>query len=292
VAPLLFLSLLTIVLAFSVGLLLRQALKQREIVEVTIVEKEDLSAQKEELALKLNELELSCQELAEANLGYEKELQAKHEEIQRLREQVRRAVSPEVLAGYVERIDEMGVQLADFSERIGQLQAENRLLSGENVQIRSALDQVTAISNELQSENLEMAEQIREASILNLSDIQVMPLRDTRRGERETTRARRADKLRICFTIQKNTLAHAGDHTFYFQLTGPDNQLLAYGAPEEFGFQEQRLPLSHRERVNYQNVEKTACVVFDYPSGFEKGNHQLRIFSGDNELWHGFFELN
>lgn len=290
--PMLFLSLLTLLLAFSVGLLLRESLKQKEAVETTIMEKEDLSQQKEELIVKLDELEQSCLELAEANLGYEQELAEKKEEINRLRERVRQAPSPEVLAGYMEQVREMDLQLEDYGERIAKLQEENRLLAGENVQMRTALDQVTAISSELQSENLEMAEQIRSASILNLTDVQVTPMRETRRGERETRRARRTSMLQICFTIQRNTLAQAGDHAFYFQVIAPDDRVLISPGQESFMLREQQLPLSLKENIDYQNIEKTACVVFNYPSGFEKGMHQFRIYSGENELWHGFFELN
>jgi predicted nuclease with TOPRIM domain len=291
-APVIFLSLLTLVLAVSVGLLLRQALKQKEIVEVTVLEKQDLSAQKDSLIGKLNELETAYQILVETNTGYQQELLARQEEIQRLREQIRQAVSPEVLAQCIGKIEDMKVQLGEFRERMSQLQAENRVLSGENVQIRTALDQVTSISNELQSENLEMAEQISRASILNLSDVEVVPLRDTWRGERETMRARRADKLRVCFTIQKNTLAHAGEHTFYFQFLGPTNEVLENQFQESVDLQGQQTDLSHKENIIYQNAEKTACVDFDYPAGFEKGTHQLLIFSGEHELWRGLFDLN
>ena len=291
-APVIFLSLLTLLLAVSVGLLLRQALKQKEIVEVTVIEKQDLYSQKEVLIQKLNDLEAAYQILVSANAGYRQELLSKQEEIQRLREQIRQVGSPEALALYISRIEDMNVQLDDFRSRINQLQSENRVLTGENVQIRSALDQVTAISNELQSENVEMAEQIRRASILNLSDVRILPLRETRRGERETLRASRADKLRVCFNIQKNTLAEAGEHTFYLQFLGPNNQVLDNGFQGAFDFQGQQVSLSHIESINYQNAEKTACVDFDYPAGFEKGTHQLRIFSGGNELWRGLFDLN
>ncbi len=291
-APVIFLSLLTLLLAVSVGLLLRQALKQKEIVEVTVIEKQDLYSQKEVLIQKLNDLEAAYQILVSANAGYRQELLSNKEEIQQLREQIRQVGSPEVLALYVSRIEDMNVQLDDFRSRIDHLQSENRVLTGENVQIRSALDQVTGISNELQSENMEMAEQIRRASILNLSDVRILPLRETRRGERETMRASRADKLRVCLNIQKNTLAEAGEHAFYLQFLGPNNQVLGNEFQESFDFQGQQISLSHKESIYYQNAEKTACVDFDYPAGFEKGTHQLRIFSNGNELWRGLFDLN
>lgn len=291
-APVIFLSALTLLLAVSVGLLMRQALRQKEAVEVTVLEMEDLSAQKEVLIQNLNDLEEAYQLLVSTNAGYRQELLERKEEIQRLREQIRQVGSPEVLALYISRIEDMNGQLDDFRTRIEQLQAENRVLSGENVQIRGALDQVTAISNELQSENLEMAEQIRRASVLTLTEVRINPLRETRRGERETLRASRTDILRVCFTIQKNTLAQAGEHVFYIQFLGPNNQVLANDFQGHFDFQGQQVSLSHKESIYYQNTEKTACVDFHNPAGFEKGTHQLRIFSGGQELWRGLFDLN
>lgn len=292
VAPVIFLSLLTLLLAVFVGLLLKQALKQKEFVEVTEIEKEDITAQKDALLLQLTELESAYENLARLNADYELEILAQKEEIQHLRSQIRRVGSPEALALYIARIEDMNLQFEGFQEKIHQLEAENRVLSGENVQIRSALSQISTISDDLQRENRQMAEQIDRASILSISEVQIVPFRETRRGERETLRARRAEKLRICLTIPKNLLAHTGDHEFFFQITGPDNQVLENEFLGNFEFSGQQIKISHKEDINYQNVDTTACIVFDFPAGFEKGGHQLRIFSDRQELWRGLFELN
>jgi hypothetical protein len=292
VAPIVFLSLLAIVLAVSVGLLLRKALTQQETVRVTMLEKDALGLQKQELVLKLDSLDRAYDDMAEANTLLEQEIRAQQAEIRRLRNLVQQAVSPEELAHCVEQMEAMGREMALLSDRIRLLEEENRTLSGENVQFRSALSQATVLRDELQEANREMSEQIERAGRLEVASVEVVPLRETRRGDRETTRATRAGKLRICFVIRENQLARTGEHEFYFQILCPDNEVMGPQPPVTLPLNGQETAMSFQEAIRYGNQQQETCVVFKPEDGFEKGTYQLRLFTADRELWRGLFALN
>jgi hypothetical protein len=291
VTPILFLAALSLVLAISVGLLLRQALKKAEVIQIVTIEKEALNTQRDSLLVQLDILESEYDIFLAQNQDFEQQVSIQKQELNRLRALVLQGVSREVLNECEKRIDELSFDLSEFQNEISLLNAEKQMLSGENQQMRTALQQMSDLNLELENKKQELSDQIERASALKITQVTAQPIRERRRGAQETHRARYTDNVKVCCVILENPLARAGSYDFYFRIIDPDQKILNTDGVSETMHQEVQIEISDMRTVSYNNIEMEQCFVFDYPDGFQKGVYHVEIFTEDNELWRGVFEL-
>ncbi len=290
-APILFLALLSLVLAISVGLLLRQALNKADTVHIVTIEKLALTNQRDSLLVQLDLLETAYDSLLVKYQDFGLQVSFQRQELNRLRSAIQSGVTREVLAQCEKRMQELSVELSEYQDQLALLNAENQMLSGENMQIKTALQQMSERNIELEQQKQELADQVEMVSALKISQVAVRPTWERRRGVQETDRARRTDHVQVCFVIQENPLARAGDYNFYFRITDPDQRLLVADGVTETVYQGEQQNITDIKTVIYENAEIYQCFAFDSPSGFQKGIYHVEIFSEDKELWRGNFEL-
>mgnify|MGYP000076608358 CR=1 FL=1 len=98
-----------------------------------------------------------------------------------------------------------------------------------------------------------------------------------------TERARRSDKIKVCFTVAKNTLTEAGDKELYVQVIDPKNNVL--GSNDQIQFDDQVLNYSLISRFNYENRNLNICEYISQldDSNFEKGSYKVNVFN-DKEM--------
>ena len=94
-----------------------------------------------------------------------------------------------------------------------------------------------------------------------------------------TERARRSDKIKVCFTVAKNMLTEAGDKELYVQVIDPLNNVL--GSNDQIEFEDQVLNYSLISRFNYENRNLNICEYINEleDSKFEKGRYIINVFS-------------
>jgi regulator of replication initiation timing len=292
IAPFVFLTVIAVVLAVAVAVLLQQLFQYRSMYEAAAVEKTVVTDERDDLIEQLNELDAAYQALMVEHTDLSGQLERERAEIARLRRQISSGVTVTQVAEYRARIQELETQLNDYREQVEMLLAENQALSGENLQIRSTLQQTAAQKQALERQKDELAAQVKKASVLRISNLEATPLRERRRGDRETSRARRADKLQFCFTINENPVATAGSKDFFFRLTGPDNQVKGITPEKVFDYQGEAIHYSFKETIQFQNVEKNTCAQWVQEVPFESGTYHVTIFSEGEEVGHAHFELD
>ena len=68
-------------------------------------------------------------------------------------------------------------------------------------------------------QNTELATVVKDASALQTVGLVGMGVIERSSGKQiPTERARRSDKIKVCFTVAKNTIAEAGDKELYAQI--------------------------------------------------------------------------
>lgn len=291
-APVLFLSVLAVLLAVAAGLFMRKSLQQSREIMIVASEKQALTDQKEQLLMELNEIEASYQELSASYSQLEEAFQEQKEEIRRLRMQIHTEGSRQALEQYDRQIKEMALQLNDYQEKLDLLEENNEVLNSENQQMKAALLQAASTHSNMQQEILEMEAQMRRASGLKIYGVSVTPFREGRRGDRETSRARRTDKLKVCFTIQENLLARIGEYPFYFRVIDPAGNLLKPGSGHSFQYDLEEMSASFREDVLYEGKELSLCVELSCENSLEQGTYLLEVYVEGRPLYSGRFELN
>ncbi|MEF3078959.1 chromosome partitioning protein ParA [Winogradskyella poriferorum] len=178
-----------------------------------------------------------------------------------------------------------------LQEEMDELLAENDRLKVENEYLATSLDSTqvqlaerTVFTDSLLVQNTELANVVEDASALQTVGLKGMGVIERRSGRQiPTERAGRSDKIKICFTVAKNTLAEAGDKELYVQVIDPKNNVL--GSNEQVQFEDQVLNYSLISRFNYENRNLNICeyIAESDDTDFEKGRYQINVFN-DKEL--------
>ncbi len=169
---------------------------------------------------------------------------------------------------------EMDVLLAQNDS----LKIENSYLATSLDSTRVRLEERTMFTDSLLVQNTALAEVVENASILNTVDLKGFGVIERTSGKLiPTERARRADKIRVCFTVAKNTLVQAGDQELYVQVIDPNSNTL--GANEQVVFEDKTLNYSVVSKFNYENSNLNVCEFVTSSYEFEKGRYVVNVFN-------------
>ena len=109
------------------------------------------------------------------------------------------------------------------------LMTENDALKVENSLLASSLDSTnvqlaerTVFTDSLLSQNTQLATIVENAAVLQTTALAGAGVIERSSGKLiPTERAKRSDKIRVCYTVAKNTLVGAGDKELYVQIIEP-----------------------------------------------------------------------
>lgn len=174
-----------------------------------------------------------------------------------------------------------------LQEEMDILLTENDRLKVENQYLATSLDSTnvqlaerTMFTDSLLVQNTELAGVVRGAATLQTVGLVGMGVIERSSGKQiPTERARRSDKIKVCFTVAKNMLTEAGDKELYVQVIDPKNNVL--GSNDQIEFEDQVLNYSLISRFNYENRNLNICEYVSPPkdSKFEKGRYKVNVFS-------------
>ncbi|RCW90829.1 chromosome partitioning protein ParA [Winogradskyella arenosi] len=186
-----------------------------------------------------------------------------------------------------------------LQEEMDVLLVENDRLKGENQYLASSLDSTqtqlaerTMFTDSLLVQNTQLSTVVKDAAALQTVGLVGMGVIERNNGKQiPTERARRSDKLKICFTVAKNTLTESGDKELYVQVIDPSNNVLGSNAQVEFD--EQVLNYSLISRFNYENRNLNICEYIDEleDSKFEEGRYTVNVFNDKALISSSEFEL-
>ncbi|MBO6880544.1 MULTISPECIES: chromosome partitioning protein ParA [Winogradskyella] len=178
-----------------------------------------------------------------------------------------------------------------LQEEMDVLMAENDKLKVENEYLATSLDSTqvqlaerTVFTDSLLVQNTELATVVEDAAALQTVGLIGMGVIERSSGKQiPTERAKRSDKIKVCFTVAKNKLTEAGDKELYVQVIDPKNNVL--GANEQIQFEDQVLNYSLISRFNYENRNLNICEYINVleDSKFEEGRYKINVFN-DKEL--------
>ncbi|MFT4095250.1 MAG: hypothetical protein QM640_16590 [Niabella sp.] len=158
--------------------------------------------------------------------------------------------------------------IGELNGQIGRLEAEVTQLKGENQELTARNTHLTAEKEVLNqnlatrtAENDELANTVDVASTLSASGMSITPIKEKRNGkEKETSFARRVDKLQIAFNIE-NRITTSGPADLYVIVTDPKGTIV------------QNTELGSGAMTTRQDGDRnfTAKVPVEYETGTRKG---------------------
>ena len=186
-------------------------------------------------------------------------------------------------------IEQLKTNIAGYQETIERLEGEKLVLAGERDVARKERDSVGVVKDSLNKE-------VNLGSTLHASNIKLQPIQVKRNGkEVETSKAKRADMMRVIFDLDENRIAPTGDKEIYVAITAPDGSPLAVEAlgSGRFSLEDGTEKLyTAKKTVAYVKGEKqTVSMDWKQNSDFKPGDYSVEIYHNGFRIGQGKVNL-
>ncbi|WP_299761139.1 hypothetical protein [uncultured Dokdonia sp.] len=171
--------------------------------------------------------------------------------------------------------------LLNETERLAKLQAETQ----------DALEKATKAQSTLEDDKRALEEKISLGAQITASNLVVRGVIQRNSGKFfNTSRANRAKMVRICYEVNENKLAKAGDLDFFVQVLNSDGKMI--GIPREETFSNgQKISFNSRTTIPYTNKPFNVCELVLPVQTFEKGAYTVNVFHEGRLLLTSVLEL-
>ncbi len=242
-----------------------------------------LVGQKDDIEQELEELIANYDEVIQENEIKDEQLLAARDRIEILLDSLKDAdANVALLKRYKRQIRKLEDERVLLFKKADSLIAANELLTAERDNTYIELNETIKVVDSVTQENESMARTIEEGSIVSAVDLSSNAVIVRKSGKVvDTKRAKRANKVRACFTLVPNPIAQKGDRMLYVQVINPKNNLL--GEKTELEFKQGTLTYSASTKVFYENEELDVCVMVDADEAdLVSGRYTINVFDDSN----------
>lgn len=173
-------------------------------------------------------------------------------------------------------ISQLNSQLDGYREEIERLKGEKIVLVTQRDSIKRNYDTATM-------QNQQLTSQVDLGSVLHASDFKITPIHLKKSGkEISTSKAKRADLMRIAFNLDQNRIAPSGPKDLYVCITSPDGSPLAVQAlgSGRFTLADGTEKLFTAEKTVNYTTGKDTTVTIDWKQNadFKPGTYKVEIY--------------
>lgn len=267
-------------------LLFTEKQTNRELVQESMLDKEDLENEYTLFSRQYDELKMTVSNDTLAQLLDQEQLKTQRlleelrtvkssnsSEIRRLKNEL--ATLRKVLVGYVNQID----SLAKLNEQQKEVIA----------QVTQKYDRASQQVSNLTEAKKNLDKKVTLAAQLDVTNIRVEPR--NKRGK-VAKKVKDVVKLAISFSVVKNITAENGERTLYIRITKPDNDALTKSASNTFSYENRTLTYSIKKYIEYNGEEQNINVFWDVEEFLYAGSYRVDVFEGGNLIGSQKFTLD
>ena len=189
--------------------------------------------------------------------------------------------------------------IASLNTDIQGYKEQVEILKGQNIQLTQEKEAVTqekvVVEKNLESAKTSIKEKedlINVGSTLHAANFNIMGVNERKNGkEKETTTAKRVDKLRITFDLDENRITTSGSKELYVSISGPDGSPIAVEALGSGKFTTRDGVdkfFTHKIEINYtQGQRQTVSFDWKQNSNFATGNYKIEVFQNGFKIGEG-----
>jgi len=277
------------IIAVLAWMLLNQKEQIVTVEKAGVEQKADLEGQLDSLLAEHERVKASYGELSDKLNSKDSLINSKAQEIKKL------LGTKTELALVKQKLAQLQEITQIYERQVDSLFTVNRKLKAENDKIKIDYNLEQQKTSDLAKDKEALNEKITGAAVLKAYKISATPYKS--RGidkEKETDKAARTDKIKVCFTVSENKLVSPGYRRFFVRIARPDNLILTRGPAYTFQFLGQTLQFSAMETLNYEGDAADVCAYFELPvnsAELPKGRYYVNIFTEDREIGQTSFEL-
>ncbi len=224
----------------------------------------------------------------------DREIAEKRNKIQQLLSKV--GATQEELAQAKTLIASLNGDIAGYRTKIETLEGEKIQLTQEKNLVTTQRDKIIKDFDSATNVIKQKEGVIDVASTLHASNFAILGINEKGNGkEKETTVAKRVDKLRISFDIDENRVAQSGSKNLYVLITDPSGKPLAVEAFGSGRFRTRdgkELYYTQKVDINYtQGQRQTISIDWKQNSDFTIGDYKIEVYNNGFKIGEGVRSL-
>jgi hypothetical protein len=271
---------LTIILTLACVILSWQLIEYRNLAQKEGTAKTEAITEKEDLLHKLKNLELEYDELSTEYEGLDSVFTEEKTKIKSLMEEIKSLSGS--ATNYQDKVAELETRLKDYLSKIDEMKSKNELLTSENLKVKNTLDSTLNLNIALSTKNQTLSDKIKTEATVKAVDIVTEGVRyNSTKQEVSTKLAKKAQRIKTCFTLSENTLALKGYKVLYLRIAEPDGTILCLSEDDTFTFKEKKIVYSAKEEIYYNNSSQDICIYWEKTKAFKSGVYYVDIFCDD-----------
>jgi cell division protein FtsB len=244
-----------------------------------------LEADKAQVQKELEALVVSYNEILQDNKLKDKDLIAARDRIIVLLDSVKDyKANLSIITRYKAQVRGLKNERAQLFKRADSLLVVTQRLAIEKDSTTAVLIKTIKVVDSVTTANTQLFNSLEKGALIGISNLDATAIIVRKGGKiKETKRASRADKIRVCYTIAPNTLAQSGDRVLYVQVINPDNNII--GDKSNITFGQDLLTYSKSESVFYENQALDVCaIVGTAGQDVLKGLYTINIFDAQRQI--------
>lgn len=249
---------------------------------------DSLSTEQATLKADFDAASVRIDQLTSENTKLDSALQNSKNEMTKLQSQIRgilgkRKATQAELEQARTMIASLNDKSKEYEARIAELEKENTILTGKNKVLTQERD--STVTQNIAIKKL--------ASVLHASNIRLEAMKIKRNGkEKETSRAKRADVLRVTFDIDENRIAESGNKLLHLRIIAPDGTTLnsaANGSGMLTTAKGDHLSYTIAKSIALTQNQKVAGLTADWNQNgdYAKGAYKIEIYHDGYNIGNG-----
>ncbi|UAY53495.1 hypothetical protein [Ferruginibacter albus] len=193
-------------------------------------------------------------------------------------------------------IASLNANITSYKMQVDSLQGANAQLTVEKQQVTSQRDVALKDLDSTKQVVKQREDVIDIGSTLHASNFSISGIDDKGNGkEKQTTNAKKVNKLRIAFDLDENLITPSGNKTLYVAITGPDGKTISVESLGSGSFtsrEGQDVNYTQKIDVNYIQA-KRQTVSFDWKQTdkFTIGDYKIQVYNNGFKIGEGVTHL-
>jgi FtsZ-binding cell division protein ZapB len=232
-----------------------------------------MEVKKDSLEKELNGIIVQYDALKSDNDTLNQQLTLQQEKIKKLL--AMRISDSEKIKRYEKELLTIRDVLKSYIVQIDSLNTRNQVLQVENKDLKNVHVKLESKNKQLEQEKEELTSIKVEAKTLIAAGI--TPVSLNKRGK-EQDRVDKITKIRVDFTLRKNTVADAGAKVIFLRLIRPDSLVLSSKEAGVFDYENVQIPFSASREVNYEKNDLAVSIFWDNNGDLVKGKYICELY--------------
>lgn len=263
---------------FTIWLLMQE----KNTVAEKVVEIKTVYVEKETLQNDLAELKKDFETLQTNDKALQADIELKKARIEELMEEAKKHKGDAyIIAKLKKETETLREIMKHYVYTIDSLNTLNQTLVAEKKTVLKQLGEEKQKQDVLKQEKEELKNTIAKGSILTCFNVSAKGVFFKKGGKKEveTTKARKATKIKVNFSLGENKIAKAGEKPVYIRIITPDGKEMAksYDDSYKFIFNKSSGYYAGKENINYANVEISAATYCEGQGEMVPGNYIIEI---------------